>query len=32
VRLRAIIASAKANNCGVEPFVAALKGNHGLNA
>jgi hypothetical protein len=31
VRLRASIASAKANGCGLEPFVTALKGNHGLN-
>jgi hypothetical protein len=29
---RACIASAITNGCGTEPFVSALKGNHGLNA
>jgi hypothetical protein len=29
---RSAIASALANGCSIEPFVTALKGNHGLNA
>lgn len=31
VRLRASVVSAIANKCNPEPFLTALKGNHGLN-